>query len=1086
MIFSNLIKKPKWQHRNPDIRQIEIENLDDPQILKDVAQNDEAPEVRQAALHKINDLTVLDQIAQHDTNNKVRELAEHRLKQLLCGQKNDSPALETRLSWVKDTTDTERLAYIAEHGLEVELRLAAISLLEREGLLGDIAINDPISEVRIAAVTKLTQKSTLERVYKATRSRDKRVSRLARDKLDEVIEQLERPERVRTESEAICTKLESLERRLTSDSLNQKLAQSLIEYSKALKQDHAEFKRLQERWQAIAAEAPSDCQTRFTNAQQSVMASLSNHQQTLEAEQQREQAVAPLRAAKKELCEQIESVLIDLKNSQRLGNEDQKTFDQRFNTLQSQWSQTQPLDDPEEEQQWQARFERISQSVQKRHQKLQAYSNLANRLESTCAQAESLLEETNLFHSESLKDLTARWQAYWEDVPKDKPLPVFSELNSRFEKTLETLQTRLQKQKEQRKQAVNEFKQVLKDLETVLDKGELKTAALLEQQARQLYSNFANLSASREQSLERRLHVCSDKIKELRSWQHWGNQLERDKLCQQIESLLETEENYSELVRLTEEAQTAWKRLGSSGHSRELWERFNHGVQRAYQCYREYLCVQMEHLSERSDDNPENTARQIRQAQAAWKLLGSQGHSQEFWERFNQACQTAYEPCKIYFSNKAREREQSLTDKQELCDRLEAVVQETDWENANWKEAYNFVRESEKKWRSIGATDRKYKKVTQRRYQSAMQELETHLDNERKRNCRYRINLIGQVDEIASHLKEAIETQNDAAAKGDMTAKKTIEDKINKAISEVKKLQDQWQVTVPGGRRVEREFWMVFRSACDVVFDFRKQQQEVQKKEIQAYLQSKTALCEQVEELANLEGEAIKTAPTQVNKLKEEWKNIKKEDWKNIGSVRKNKATEAVDERFNKACRFIDKLYKVQQATERRKQIEWLKQKAAFCVEIEQADTLAQQEFGEDPNWLPSVQAAWAEFPQLDEADWEKAIERRFQKACTVASTGEPPQVSKKTLENKEILCVRMEILAGTESPPEAAQARLAHQVARLSAAMSGEPLQEKDPQIEAEDIERNWYLSGAVSPEQTQNLEQRFSIACEVFYSQQ
>ncbi len=1086
MIFSNLIKKPKWQHRNPDIRQIEIESLDDPQILKDVAQNDEAPEVRQAALHKINDLTVLDQIAQHDTNNKVRELAEQRFKQLLCGQKNDCPALDTRLSWVKDTTDTERLAYIAEHGQEVELRLAAISRLEREGLLGDIAINDPISEVRLAAVTKLTQKSTLERVYKASRNRDKRVSRLARDKLDEVIEQLERPERVQAECEAICTKLESLERRLKSDTLNQKLAQSLIEYSKTLKQDNAEFKRLQERWQAIAAEAPSDGQTRFTKAQQSVMASLSNHQQTLEAEQLREQAVAPLRAAKKELCEQIESMLIDLKNSQRLGSEEQKTFDQRFDTLQNQWSQTQPLDDPEEEQQWQARFERISQSAQKRHQKLQASSNLANRLESTCAQAESLLEETSLLHSESLKDLQARWQAYWEDVPKDKPLPVFSELSSRFDKTLITIQTHLQKQKEQRKQAVNESKQLLKDLETALEKGELKTAIPLEQKARKLYSEFVELSASREPSLERRLHVCSDKIKDLRSWQHWGNQLEREKLCKQVESLLETEDNYSELVRLTEEAQTAWKRLGSSGHSRKLWERFSHGVQMAYKRYREYLCVQMEDLSERTNDNPEDTARLIRQAQATWKLIGSQGHSQELWERFNQASQTAYEPCKIYFSNKAREREQSFTDKQELCDRLEAFAQQTDWDNANWKEAYHFVRESEKKWRNIGATDRKYKKVTQRRYQSAMQELETHLDDERKRNCHSRINLIGEVDKIAERLKSAIDTQNDAAAKGDMTAKKTIEDKINKAIEEVKKLQDQWQVTVPGSSRVEREFWSAFRSACDVVFDFRKQQQEVQKKEIQAYLQSKTALCEQVEELANLKGEAIKTAPAQVKKLKEEWKSIKKEDWKNIGSARKNKATEAVDERFNKACRFIEKLCKVQLATERRKQIEWLKQKAAFCVEIEQADTVAQQQFEEDPNWLSSVQAAWAEFPQLDEADWERAIEQRFQQACTVVSTREPPKVSKKTLENKEKLCVQLEILAGMESPPEAAQARLAHQVARLSAAMSGEPIQARDPQIEAEEIERNWYLSGAVSPEQTQSLEQRFSRACEVFYSQQ
>ena len=1083
MIFSNLIKKPKWQHRDPNIRQMGIENLDDPTILNEVAQNDEAAEVRQAALHKINDLNVLDQIAQHDTDSRVRELAEQRLKQLLGGKKDDCPALDTRLTWVKKTTDAERLAYIAEHGSETELRLAAIEKVEREGLLGDIAINDPISEVRLAAVAKLTQKSTLERVFKTSRNRDKRVSRIARDKLDKVIEQKERPARVRAECEAICTKLESIERRLNSETSNQKRAQGGIDDSKVLKQENAEFKRLQERFSAIAADADNECQTCFTFGVAKVMAALSNSQQTLEAAQEREQARAPLRAAKKELCEQMEVLLIDLKNSQRLGREDEKTFDQRFNALQSQWAETQPLDEPEEEQQWQARFERASQSVQKRHQKLQAYSNVANQLEATCAQADILLNGTEALKSEQLKDLQARWQAYWEEVPKDKPHAVFSELNRRFDNTLKALQTRTAEQKEQRKQAVHELKQLLKDLEAALERGELKTAIPLEQKARQLQSSIVDL----DKTPERRLQACTAQIKELQGWQRWGNKLEREKLCEQVESLLETEDdNPSELARLTEEAQTAWKRLGSSGYSPEFWERFNQACQRAYRGYREYLCVQIENLSESENDNPENSARQIRQAQATWKNLGSQGHSQELWERFNQACQTAYEPCKIHFSHKAREREQHLSDKQTLCERLEAFAQETDWENTtNWKEVYNFVRDAENIWRNIGATDRKYKKTTQRSYQAAMLVLETHLDDERKRNCSSRLHLIGQVDEVASSLKEAIECQNDAAAKGDATAKQVVEDKINAAIKEVKELQNQWQVTVPGNRRIEREFWGTFRSACDVVFDYRKQQQEAQKKEIQAYLKSKISLCKQAEDLATLEGDAIKTARAQLKKLKEEWKNIKKEDRTNIGSNlrKKAKATEAVEERFKKACRLAEMRYQAQRSVERREQIDLIKQKAVFCIELEQADTLARQEVQEDPDWLSTVQSAWAQLPQLEYTDWDDAIEQRFQKACAAASTGEQ-SFSKKTVSNKETLCVRMEILAGVESPPEAAKARLAYQVERLSAAMSGKKIESPEQKIEAQEIEQSWYLSGAVPAEQTQRLEQRFSKACEAFYS--
>ncbi|EDN72902.1 hypothetical protein BGS_1247 [Beggiatoa sp. SS] len=85
---------------------------------------------------------------------------------------------------------------------------------------------------------------------------------------------------------------------------------------------------------------------------------------------------------------------------------------------------------------------------------------------------------------------------------------------------------------------------------------------------------------------------------------------------------------------------------------------------------------------------------------------------------------------------------------------------------------------------------------------------------------------------------------------------------------------------------------------------------------------------------------------------------------------------------------------------------------------------------------------------------------------------------------NKETLCIRIEILLGIDSPPEADQARLAYQVSRLSAAMGGEERKIVDKQTEVEEIERNWYLSAAPS-DQTARLEKRFRQICEMFYSQ-
>ncbi len=242
-------------------------------------------------------------------------------------------------------------------------------------------------------------------------------------------------------------------------------------------------------------------------------------------------------------------------------------------------------------------------------------------------------------------------------------------------------------------------------------------------------------------------------------------------------------------------------------------------------------------------------------------------------------------------------------------------------------------------------------------------------------------------------------------------------------------------------------------------------------------------MCEQVEQLINVEGEAIKEAAcTQVKKFKEDWKKVKKEDWKKITSLHKKaKATEAVEERFERACHQVEKQFQAQLATEQRLQLDKLKHKAAFCTELEQTGTIAQFKNPElDP--VAMIKNAWAELPKLEDAD-EAAIEQRFQQA--MAATNVEQKLDKETLSIKETLCVRMEILAGVESPSEAMPARLAYQVSRLSAAMSNGEKESSNKLAEVVEIERSWYLSSAVPSEQMPRLEQRFNKACEEFYLQ-
>ncbi|WP_069472831.1 DUF349 domain-containing protein [Candidatus Marithrix sp. Canyon 246] len=1036
MILSNFIK-PKWQHSNPNIRRSVIDGLDDTAILHEIAQNDTAAEVRQAALKKINDLNILDTIVHNDNDKNVQAVAQQRIKQLLCTQ---FLSLEQRIAWINKTNDAEQIAEVATKAEEVELRLAAIAKLEREGLLGDIVINDSVSEVRLTVLEKLTQKSTLERVVKATRNTDKRLYRRAREKLDEVIEQIERPARVYAEYEAICTKLNALEKRLNSGMSD---VQMTSKNAKLLKTQQLEFNNLKKTWLTIAEYAEPECQSRYTELEQKVKLAFEKHEQALKAIQAREEVLAPIRESKQTVSTKLEALLIDLKKHQSLDNKTHEDFTEKFTALETEWNYIPTLDDSDEESNWQARFKRFAEAIQKRHQNLRQIYQATEQLEALCNETDKLL--SSKVTTEQLTKLKARWQKVHLPEPA-------VELNNRFKKNMTALEQRLQAQNEKHKQTVNKLKTLLNELEATLEKGELKTAISLDEKATKLLKTIKD--KSNRALLDKRLQQCKLKINELRSWQSWGGKVERENLCQKISNLLETEETAEKLLEMVLQAQEAWKKLGSSGYSQQLWKQFNDNCQQVYRKYREDLCQQVEELQKTSADKPEESAKVINNYQQTWKNLGSQGNSDQIWKRFNDACQTAYEPCKAYFHDKSNQREQNLLQKQALSEQLETYANNTDWQNVEWKQVSNFVRDAENKWKTIGATDRKFKKSIEKRFNSALQVLTTFLDNERLRNCHQRVQLYLQVVGIVNHFEDFIATNADV---------KLIESTLNEAIEDLKTLQTQWKVTIPGSRRVEREFWTSFRSSCDKLFNYRQQQIDEQSHELQTYLDKKTAICDEIHIIVN--DDSIIISSDQLKQFRDQWQNIKA-DWKQIGNIarrRKAKAVETVEKRFEAVYKKLRNQYQKQLANEQRDQLDQLRQKAALCAEVEQAT-----EFDD------AIQNRWEELAPLQNSEFETAIQQRFQKACNNAED----IVNTKGIEEKQTYCIRMEILAGIDSPAEAAQARLAYQVDRLSAAMSGGEKTSMNPQQEALDIEQNWYLSAAVSREQTKILEQRFNKA--------
>ncbi|MEK7989547.1 MAG: DUF349 domain-containing protein [Thiotrichaceae bacterium] len=966
MILDKLVKA-KWESRDPEVRKSAIDDIEDVKLIQELALNDEAAIVRQAAIRRVTDLSLLDTVIRRaqEEEDAVKETATQLFRQLVTGQKASTYDLDARIQWVTKL-EGDRLEAIATHGKEPELRLAAVTKIEREGLLGDIAINDEVRDVRLKAVEKLTQKSTLERVYKAARSKDKQVTRIAKDKLDAMNEVEERPAKVRAESDAICTKLELFGRNNNTIT--------------SWEQEHAEYVRLKDRWQSLAEYAEADCAERYNKAELAFTTAYAEYEKQKAELQKREDELAPVRDLKQQVCDKLDQILADLEKRELIEDEESETLSQTINELQQQWQAGTALDDAKEEQQWQTRYLATFKSVTQHLKTLQTYYRLACKLETICNEGEKLLSEDASLRGRHIKTLQERWAEV--DFP-DVDLKCINDLKARFAELTESIDAHRQEQDKHREQDIEALKTCLDEAEKYLESGELHKAMPHDSEARTLFADIKGLSSKRYKALEKRVQAITTKIRELHKWEKWGDDLERERLCEEIE-----------------------------------------------------------HLIENPDDNPEETARIIRDAQKTWKGLGTKGHSQTLWERFNKACNEAYKPCKSYFEDQAQQRHQHFEEKQIVCADLEAFDATIDWEQPDWKAIHHQVREFEKNWRNVGPTDRKQKKPLQTRFDAVMQPIDKRLDAERKANLQFRENLTAKVI-------QALEIRD-----------------LSEGIEEVKKLQAQWHVTVPGSRKDERNLWKTFRKECDIVFDRRKQKQEERQQERQNHLNKKKEVCEQIEALNQLSGAELKEAKSTLRDLRSQWQAA--------GEVPK-KALESIERRYQRALEQFDKQCQSERANELHAQLEYLHQRAKLCAQLEHLTEASEEA-------VDAAKAEWNAIPELFDKTAAKNVTRRFEKACKMATTGKF-DYSEEILGKRKELCIRMEILSSIDSPAEEAKARMAYQVARLSEAMQGGYSEPKNKVAEAQEIEQSFYLAGAVSTEQASELNERFLKARNAFY---
>jgi hypothetical protein len=242
------------------------------------------------------------------------------------------------------------------------------------------------------------------------------------------------------------------------------------------------------------------------------------------------------------------------------------------------------------------------------------------------------------------------------------------------------------------------------------------------------------------------------------------------------------------------------------------------------------------------------------------------------WQRFKTARDEVRARCDDFFDALDKERSENFKKKYALCEKVEALMDSTDWEKTA-----EAIKQVQQEWKQIGAVPQRESNAIWKRFRKACdtffdrrKEHYSHLKQERDENLKRKLELCEKA--------EAVQDSTDWIATS----------------NELKRLQSEWKKIGPVPRKKSDAVWKRFRKSCDHFFDRFKHRDQV---ELVENLRAREALCEDLESLRP-DGESDEASQSEViaQKVKEAWST-----WRKIGAVPKDEE-EKIEARFRQIC----------------------------------------------------------------------------------------------------------------------------------------------------------------------------------------
>ena len=196
--------------------------------------------------------------------------------------------------------------------------------------------------------------------------------------------------------------------------------------------------------------------------------------------------------------------------------------------------------------------------------------------------------------------------------------------------------------------------------------------------------------------------------------------------------------------------------------------------------------------------SPIEQANKVKQFRKQWNRLG---HAEEALEHqlndaFNEACEQAFSPCRIFFAEQEKLRAQHLIERENIIVDIKQFVTRIDSEKFDYKQLETELNRFKQRWKNAGEIDKKSYQDINKSFKNSIKPLQEKVTRYQQENAHKKEQLIELVKSV-------------------VTTKEIFE-----AIKEVKSVQLRWKEIGYAGKN-ERILWQEFKQLTDELFNNR-------------------------------------------------------------------------------------------------------------------------------------------------------------------------------------------------------------------------------------------------------------------------